>query len=261
MIHLKTADEILLYRETGKIAAEILTTLKDHVKAGVDTYTIAKIAEDLIINKYQAIPSSIGQYGFKFALNSSINHVICHGVPSKNDVLKDGDIINLDLTVKKHGFVADTSRMYTVGTVSKEAYRLCQVTYECLWKGIEQVKPGNTVGDIGYAIQRHAARNDFTVVREYCGHGIGREMHEDPQITHFGTKGKGQVLKKGMTFTIEPMINQGSRQIAHLDDDWTVVTKDGKLSAQWEHTILVTDHGYEVLTLREEERVGFLKWF
>jgi methionyl aminopeptidase len=261
MIYLKTAQDIQLYRETGKIAAEILSTLKEHVKPGVDTYSIAKYAEELIVKKYDAIPSSIGQYDFKFALNSSINNVICHGVPSKEDVLKDGDIVNLDLTVKKHGFIADTSRMYRVGEISPEAYRLCKVTHECMWKGVEQVRPGNTVGDIGFAIQRHASRNDFTVVREYCGHGIGRQMHEEPQIAHYGNKGKGQVLQKGMTFTIEPMINQGSRQIAHLADDWTVVTKDGKLSAQWEHTILVTDRGYEVLTLREEEAIDFDIWF
>ena len=261
MIHFKSPEEILLYRETGKIAAEILTILKDHVKVGADTYSIAKYAEELIISKYQAIPSSIGQYDFKFALNSSINNVICHGVPSKDDILKDGDIINLDLTVKKHGFIADTSRMYTVGNVSPEAYRLCKITHECLWKGIEQVKPGNTVGDIGFAIQRHATRNDYSVVREYCGHGIGQKMHEEPQIAHYGTKGKGIKLQKGMTFTIEPMINQGSRQVMHLDDDWTVVTKDGKLSAQWEHTILVTDTGYEILTLREEESQKIEKWF
>lgn len=261
MIRLKTKEEIILYRETGRIAGEILTTLKDHVKSGVDTYTIAKLAEDLIVNKYQAIPSSIGQYDFKFALNSSINNVICHGVPSKEDVLKDGDIINLDITVKKNGLIADTSRMYKVGAVSPEADQLCKITYECLWKGIEQVRPGNTVGDIGYAIQRHATRNNVTVVREYCGHGIGQKMHEDPQIAHYGNKGKGQILKPGMTFTIEPMINQGSRQIVHLDDEWTVVTKDGKLSAQWEHTILVTEKGYEILTLREEEKEEFSKWF
>lgn len=261
MIKLKSKEDIVLYRETGKIAGEILSILKDHVKPGNNTYDIAKYAEELIVNKYQAIPSSIGQYDFKFALNSSINNVICHGVPAKEDVLKDGDIINLDITVKKHGFIADTSRMYLVGNVSPEAYNLCKVTHECLWKGIEQVKPGNTVGDIGYAIQRHATRNDFTVVREYCGHGIGQKMHEEPQIAHYGNKGKGTVLQKGMTFTIEPMINQGSRQIAHLADDWTVVTKDGKLSAQWEHTILVTDNGYEILTLREEENEEFSKWF
>lgn len=261
MIHLKSADEIQLYRDTCRIAAEILTTLKEHVKPGVDTYTLAKLAEELIIKKYDAIPSSIGQYDFKFALNSSINQVICHGVPSKDDILKNGDIVNLDLTVKKHGFIADTSRMYLVGDVTPEAYNLCKVTYECLWKGIEQVRPGNTVGDIGFAIQRHAMRNGYSVVREYCGHGIGRQMHEEPQIAHFGTKGKGEVLKKGMTFTIEPMINQGSRQIKHLADDWTVVTKDGKLSAQWEHTILVTEKGYEILTLREEENQEFSTWF
>lgn len=261
MIKIKTPEEINFYRETGKIAGEILTILKEHVKVGVDTYSIAKFAEDLIVNKYQAIPSSIGQYDFKFALNSSTNNVICHGVPSKEEILKDGDIINLDLTVKKHGLIADTSRMYKVGNISSEAYRLCEIAHECLWKGIEQVKPGATVGDIGFAIQRHATRNDLTVVREYCGHGIGQKMHEDPQIAHYGTKGKGQVLKKGMTFTIEPMINQGSRQIEHLDDDWTVVTKDGKLSAQWEHTILVTDHGYEILTLRDEEKQKFKAWF
>lgn len=261
MIYLKSPEEIQLYRKTGKIAAEVLTILKEHVKPGADTYTIAKFAEELIINKYQAIPSSIGQYDFKFALNSSINNVICHGVPSREDILKDGDIINLDLTVKKHGLIADTSRMYTVGKVSPQAYQLCRVTHECLWKGIEQVRPGARVGDIGYAIQRHATRNDYTVVREYCGHGIGQQMHEDPQIAHYGTKGKGQVLQEGMTFTIEPMINQGSRQVEHLDDDWTVVTKDGKLSAQWEHTILVTDKGYEILTLRQEEADEFTTWF
>lgn len=261
MIKLKSPEEILLYRETGKIAGEILSILKDHVKVGTDTYTIAKLAEDLIINKYQAIPSSIGQYDFKFALNSSINNVICHGVPSKDDILKDGDIINLDITVKKHGFIADTSRMYKVGSISSDAYQLCKVTHECLWKGIAEVRPGNTVGDIGYAIQRHATRNNCTVVREYCGHGIGEQMHEEPQIAHFGTKGKGLKLQKGMTFTIEPMINQGSRQIKHLSDDWTVVTKDGKLSAQWEHTILVTDKGYEILTLRDEEKDQFSNWF
>lgn len=261
MIKLKTSEEILLYRKTAKIAAEILTTLKDHVRPGVDTYTIAKYAEELITKKYEAIPSSIGQYDFKFALNSSINNVICHGVPSKEDILKDGDIVNLDITVKKHGFIADTSRMYKVGEISEDAARLCKIAHECLWKGIEQVRPGNTVGDIGYAVQRHATRNDLTVVREYCGHGIGQKMHEEPQIAHYGTKGKGVVLQKGMTFTIEPMINLGSRQIAHLSDDWTVVTKDGKLSAQWEHTILVTGEGYEILTLRDEESQDFPVWF
>ncbi len=261
MINLKSDEDIILYRKTGRIAAEILTTLKDHVKPGVDTFTIAKFAEELIVKKYEAIPSSIGQYDFKFALCSSINQVVCHGVPSKDEILKDGDIINLDITVKKHGFIADTSRMYLVGNVSPAAKRLCRITYECMLKGIEQVKPGKTVGDIGYAIQRYADRSGVSVVREYCGHGIGQKMHEDPQIAHYGHQGKGPVLKKGMTFTIEPMINQGSRYITHLSDNWTSVTKDGKLSAQWEHTILVTDHGYEILTLRDEEKADFSSWF
>lgn len=261
MITIKSDEEIALYRETGKIAGEILTALKDHVKPGADTYTIAKIAEDLIINQYQAIPSSIGQYGFQFALCSSVNNVVCHGVPSKKEILKDGDIINLDLTVKKHGFVADTSRMYLVGNVSEEAKRLCQIGHECMWKGIEQVKQGKTTGDIGSAIQKYATKNNVTVVREYCGHGIGQKMHEDPQIAHYGSAGKGPILKKGMTFTIEPMINQGTRNIRHLDDDWTAVTLDGKLSVQWEHTILVTEKGYEILTLREEEKGEFSTWF
>ncbi len=254
MIHLKNENEIIQMRKACQIAAAVLTDLIDFVKIGVSTYDIAKYAEDLIINKYQAIPSSIGQYDFKFALNSSINNVVCHGVPSKTEILKDGDIVNLDVTVKKDGFIGDTSRMYLIGNVSPEARKLSDVTYECLKKGIEQVKPGNTVGDIGFAIQRHATRNGYSVVREYCGHGIGRQMHEDPQITHFGNKGKGIKLQKGMTFTIEPMINQGSRKIKHLSDDWTVVTQDGGLSAQWEHTILVTDKGFEILTLREEEK-------
>lgn len=240
-------------RLAGKIAAAVLTELIDFVKPGISTYAIAKYAEELIVHKYQAIPSSIGQYDFKFALNSSLNNVVCHGVPSEKEILKDGDILNLDVTVKKNGFIADTSRMYLIGDVSPEAKKLSDVTYECLFKGIEQVRPGNTVGDIGFAIQRHATRNGFTVVREYCGHGIGQLMHEDPQISHYGQKGKGTKLQKGMTFTIEPMVNQGSRKIKHLSDDWTVVTSDGSLSAQWEHTILVTETGYEILTLRDEE--------
>jgi len=254
MIALKSEADLKLYREAGKIAAEVLTILKDVVKPGANTYDIAKLAEDLIVKKFDAIPSSIGQYGFQFALNSSVNHVVCHGVPARDEILKDGDIVNLDVTVKKHGWIADTSRMYLVGNPSDDAKRLCQVTYECLYKGIAKVKPGNTVGDIGHAIHKHATRNGFNVVREYCGHGIGRKMHEDPEIAHYGKPGRGTILKKGMTFTIEPMINQGAAAIEHLSDDWTVVTKDRKLSAQWEHTVVVTDNGCEILTLRDEER-------
>jgi len=254
MIIKKTDSDLENFRKTGKIAAEVLTLLIDKSKPGVSTYEIAKYAEDLIVNKFDAIPSSIGQYNFEYALNSSINEVVCHGVPSKDEILKDGDILNLDVTVKKHGFVADTSRMYLIGNVSEEAKRLCDVTYECLFKGINQVAPGNTLGDIGFHINKHATRSGYSVVKEYCGHGIGREMHEDPQVLHYGKKRKGLKLEKGMTFTIEPMINQGTDKIKHLEDDWTVVTQDGKLSAQWEHTIAVTDDGFEILTLRDEEK-------
>jgi methionyl aminopeptidase len=251
---LKSDADLKLYREAGRIAAEVLTLLIDEVKPGANTYDIAKLAEDLIVRKYDAIPSSIGQYDFQFALCSSVNHVVCHGVPSRDEILKDGDIVNLDVTVKKNGWIADTSRMYLVGKPSADAERLCRVAYECLFKGIAKVKPGNTTGDIGHAVHKHATRNGYSVVRDYCGHGIGRKMHEEPEIAHYGKPGRGVVLQKGMTFTIEPMINQGSEEIEHLADDWTAVTKDRKLSAQWEHTVAVTDDGCEILTLREEER-------
>ena len=253
MINLKTDKDIEFYRETGKIAAEVLSRLIPEVREGVSTFSIAKLAEKWIREDYDAITSSIGQYDFKFALNSSVNHVVCHGVPSESEILKSGDIVNLDVTVKKHGFIADTSRMYLVGNCSEEAIRLCRVTQECLYKGISQVKPGNTLGDIGFFVHKHAIRNGYTIVKDYCGHGIGREMHEEPQVLHYGKKGKGVKLEKGMVFTIEPMVNQGGGKIKHLSDDWTVVTKDGKLSAQWEHTLVVTDSGVEILTLRDEE--------
>ncbi len=254
MIQLKSQADLNLYRDTGAIAAEVLTLLIDQVKIGNNTYEIAEYAKDLIINKFKARPSSIGQYGFQFALNSSINNVICHGVPNKKDILKNGDIINLDVTVEKHGFIADTSRMYGVGEISTNAKKLCDITYECLWLGIKEVKPGAPLGNIGFVIQRHAEKNGYSVVRDYCGHGIGRQMHEEPQVTHFGKKGTGIPLVEGMTFTIEPMINEGTRKARTLQDKWTVVTMDGKLSAQWEHTIAVTKDGFEILTLREEEK-------
>lgn len=254
MVPLKSEADLVEYRKTGKIAGEILMRLIPMMKPGVSTYDIAKAAEDMIVNDYQAIASSIGQYDFEYALNSSINNVVCHGVPSKEDILQEGDIVNLDVTVKKHGFIADTSRMYLIGDVSNEARRLCEVARECLFKGIAQVKPGGTLGDIGFAVNKHATRNNYSIVKDYCGHGIGREMHEEPQVLHYGKKRKGLKLEKGMVFTIEPMVNQGGPDITHLEDDWTVVTCDGKLSAQWEHTIAVTDSGCEILTLRDEER-------
>lgn len=253
MIPLKTQDDLVLYRKTGRIAGEILTRLIPEVKPGVSTYYLAKLAEKWIVEDYDAIPSSIGQYDFEFALCSSINNVICHGVPSKQEILKEGDIVNLDVTVKKHGFVADTSRMYLVGQCSEQVKRLSQVTRECLFKGIEQVKPGNTLGDIGFSISKHATRHGYSIVKEYCGHGIGKKMHEEPSVPHYGKKGKGLELREGMVFTIEPMVNQGLPDIQYLDDDWTVVTQDGSLSAQWEHTVAVTRNGYEILTLRDEE--------
>lgn len=254
MIELKTKDDLVVYRKTGQIAGEILTRLIPEVKVGVSTYHLAKLAEKWIIEDYDAIPSSIGQYDFQFALCSSVNNVVCHGVPAKKEILKHGDIINLDITVKKHGFIADTSRMYMVGQATPEAENLCKVAHECMLEGIAQVKPGNTLGDVGFYINRHAVRHGYSIVREYCGHGIGRKMHEAPQVTHYGKKGKGVVLEPGMVFTIEPMVNQGQNGIEYLEDDWTVVTQDGKLSAQWEHTIAVTDTGYEILTLRDEEK-------
>lgn len=254
MISLKSEQDLILYRKTGRIAGEILSRLIPEVKEGVSTYYLAKLAEKWIVEDYGAIPSSIGQYDFKFALCSSVNSVVCHGVPSEKEILKNGDIINLDITVKKHGFVADTSRMYSVGSCHEQTERLCKVTRECLFKGIEQVKPGNTIGDIGFSVSKHAIRNGYSVVKEYCGHGIGRKMHEDPQIPHFGKKGRGLRLQEGMVFTIEPMVNQGLADIRHLADDWTVVTQDGSLSAQWEHTVAVTREGYEILTLRDEEK-------
>jgi methionyl aminopeptidase len=251
--NLKSEEDLVVYRDTGKIAGEILTRLIPIVKPGISTYEIAKLAEKWIREDYDAIPSSIGQYDFEYALNSSINNVVCHGVPSKTEILKEGDIVNLDVTVKKNGFIADTSRMYLVGECSEQAKKLCNVTRECLIKGIEQVKPGNTLGDIGYHVHRHALRNGYTIVKEYCGHGIGAQMHEEPQVLHYGKKRKGLKLEKGMVFTIEPMVNEGGGKIMHLEDEWTVVTKDGKLSAQWEHTLAVTENGVEILTLREEE--------
>ncbi len=254
MIALKSEQDLVVYRKTGQIAGEILTRLIPEVKEGVSTYYLAKLAEKWIVEDYDAIPSSIGQYDFKFALCSSVNNVVCHGVPSEKEILKNGDIVNLDITVKKHGFIADTSRMYLIGECSEQATRLSKITRECMLKGIEQVKPGNTIGDIGFVVSRHATRNGFTVVKEYCGHGIGKEMHEEPEVTHYGKKGRGVKLETGMVFTIEPMINQGSEAIAYLPDNWTVVTEDGKLSAQWEHTVAVTKSGYEILTLRDEEK-------
>ncbi|HBS41803.1 MAG TPA: type I methionyl aminopeptidase [Oceanospirillales bacterium] len=251
---IKTPAAIEHMREAGRLLASVFAMLDETLHAGMTTLEIDTLVEDFIVNTLQARPASKGQYGFKFSLNSSVNHVVCHGVPSGDDVLKDGDIVNLDITLEKNGYISDSSKMYRIGQVSAEAERLVSVTYEAMWKGIDAVKPGARLGDIGHAIQSHAEAAGYSVVREYCGHGIGREMHEDPQVLHVGRPGTGMTLKPGMTFTIEPMINQGTARTKLMRDGWTVITKDRKLSAQWEHTVLVTGSGVEVLTLRDEEK-------
>ncbi|MDX1491858.1 MAG: type I methionyl aminopeptidase [Pseudohongiellaceae bacterium] len=255
-VKLKSSAELALMREAGRLLALVFKHLDQHVKEGVSTMEINDIAERYIVEQLQARPASKGQYGYQFSLNSSLNHVVCHGVPSHKQILKSGDIVNFDITLEKNGFIADSSKMYLIGEVSPIAKRLVDKTYEALWEGIRAVKPGATLGDIGHAIQSHAQKNGYSVVKEYCGHGIGRQMHEDPQVLHFGRAGKGLVLQEGMTFTIEPMINQGKAKVKTKKDGWTVVTSDKKLSAQWEHTIAVTATGFEVLTLREEESLN-----
>ncbi len=252
-VSIKNSAEIELMRESGRLLAQVFAMLDDFVMSGITTLEIDARVEDFIVNTLKARPASKGQYGYQYTLNSSVNEVVCHGVPNSHKALKPSDIVNIDITLEKNGFIADSSKMYVLGGASPQAKQLVKTTYEALWKGIEVVKPGATLGDIGNAVQRHAEAAGYSVVREYCGHGIGREMHEEPQVLHYGKAGSGLVLQAGMTFTIEPMINQGIRKTKTLKDGWTVVTKDKKLSAQWEHTILVTESGYEVLTLRDEE--------
>ncbi|HLT63757.1 MAG TPA: type I methionyl aminopeptidase [Pseudohongiella sp.] len=250
---IKTPAELALMRESGRNLASVFQYLDGKIVAGMTTMQINDMVEDYIVNTLHCRPASKGQYGFAYVLNTSINHVVCHGVPSEKQTLAPGDIINLDITLEKNGFIADSSKMYLIGEVSVPARRLVDKTYEAMWCGIRAVKPGATLGDVGYAIQKYAEDHGYSVVREYCGHGIGREMHEDPQVLHVGRPGKGLVLREGMTFTIEPMINQGTARVKMKRDGWTVVTADKKLSAQWEHTIAVTADGFEVLTLRPEE--------
>lgn len=254
-IVLKNSSDLHLMRESGRLLASVFTYLDPFVKAGISTMQINDLVEEFITKELNARPASKGQYDFPFVLNTSVNDVVCHGMPSETHLLKSGDIVNVDITLEKNGFIADSSKMYMVGDVSPLAKRLVDKTYEALWHGIRAVKPGATLGDIGHAIQQFATAQGYSIVREYCGHGIGQEMHEEPQVLHYGKPNTGVVLKEGMTFTIEPMINQGESKIKLKRDGWTVVTRDKKLSAQWEHTIAVTADGYEVLTLRDEERV------
>lgn len=256
-VTIKTAEEIEKMRIAGKLAAQTLEMVGDLVKAGVTTEQLNQICHDFIVNEQEAIPAPLNYKGFPKSICTSVNHVICHGIPSDKKKLKNGDIINIDVTVIKDGYHGDTSKMFFVGTPSIAAERLVRITHECMYKGIELVKPGARLGDIGEVIQKHAESNYYSVVREYCGHGIGAVFHEDPQVMHYGKKGTGMELKEGMIFTIEPMINQGKRHCKLLPDEWTVVTKDHKLSAQWEHTILVTKDGFEVLTIRDEEKSHF----
>ncbi len=240
-------------RQSGQLLSQVFQMLDSFVTAGVSTMEIDRQVDTFITNTLKARPASKGQYGYPYSLNTSINEVVCHGMPSASRRLKSGDIVNLDITLENDGFIADSSKMYLIGDVAPAARHLVRVSYEAMWKGIETVRPGATVGDIGHAIQRYAEKHGYSVVREYCGHGIGREMHEAPQILHYGRPGTGDVLEAGMTFTIEPMINQGTHKTKTKKDGWTVITRDRKLSAQWEHTVLVTVDGCEVLTLRSEE--------
>ena len=254
-IKLKSAEELGVMRESGRLLARVFDYLDGRIEVGVSTMDINDLAERFIIDQLHARPASKGQYGYQYVLNSSVNRVVCHGVPSTTQKLKSGDIINVDITLEQVGFIADSSKMYMIGNVTPIARRLVDKTYEAMWEGIRIVKPGATLGDVGHAIQSHAHKHGYSVVREYCGHGIGREMHEEPQVLHYGQPGKGLALKEGMVFTIEPMINQGKAKVKLKKDGWTVVTSDKKLSAQWEHTVAVTSDGYEVLTLRAEERI------
>ncbi|KJH82356.1 type I methionyl aminopeptidase [Stutzerimonas stutzeri] len=250
---IKQPWELALLAESGRLLASVFELLDRTPLIGMSTLQIDEMVENFIVRELQARPASKGQYGYGFVLNCSINDVVCHGVPSQSEVLRDGDIVNLDITLEKNGYIADSSKTYLVGEVSPAAKRLVQVTYEAMWKGIRAVRPGARLGDIGAAIEHHAKRNGYSVVREYCGHGIGREMHEEPQVLHFGRPGTGLVLREGMVFTIEPMLNRGARNVRTKADGWTVVTKDGSLSAQFEHTVAVTASGVSVLTLRPDE--------
>lgn len=252
IVNIKSPEEIAKMRVAGKLASDVLDMIGPYVQSGVTTDELNTICHDYIVHEQKAIPAPLNYNGFPKSICTSINHVVCHGIPGK-DILKNGDIINIDITVIKNGYHGDTSKMFFVGTPSNEAKHVVTVAHECLFIGIESVKPNMRLGDIGYAIQQHAEKNDCSVVREYCGHGIGQNMHEYPQVLHYGTPGTGETLRPGMTFTIEPMINFGKYHTRLLSDHWTVVTKDRSLSAQWEHTLLVTEDGVEILTLRDEE--------
>lgn len=247
-VTIKTPEQQDKMRVAGRATASVLDMIGEYVVPGVTTGELDKICHDFIINDLKGVPAPLNYRGFPKSICTSVNHVVCHGIPGEKK-LKDGDMINIDISVIIDGWHGDTSRMFHVGKPTIRGKRLADITHECMKRGIELVKPGVKLGDIGYVIQRYAESNNCSVVREYCGHGIGQEFHEDPQVLHYGRKGTGDTLEAGMTFTIEPMINLGKREVKLLRDNWTVVTKDHSLSAQWEHTILVTESGFEVLTL------------
>lgn len=253
-VSIKTPDDIARMRVAGRLAAEVLEMIEPYVQVGVTTGELDRICHDYIVNVQDAIPAPLNYNGFPKSICTSLNHVVCHGIPSDSKVLKSGDILNIDITVIKDGFHGDTSKMFLIGDVAPHAMRLIRVTQECLYKAIDLVRPGTRLGDIGHVIQTYAESNNYSVVREYCGHGIGRIFHEDPQVLHYGKPGTGIELVEGMTFTIEPMINLGDRHTKlSKTDGWTVTTRDRRLSAQWEHTLAVTADGCEVLTKRTEE--------
>ena len=245
---LKSPSDIECMRVAGRLAAEVLQVVAPHVKPGVSTAELDRICHDHIVNVQKAVPANVGYKGFPATVCTSVNNVICHGIPSESKILKDGDILNIDVTVIKDGWHGDTSRMFIVGKPSVKAQRLVDVTRQAMFEGIRAVRPGATLGDVGHAIQKHVEAERFSVVREYCGHGIGQIYHDDPQVLHYGQPGTGLRLEEGMTFTIEPMVNEGQRHTKLLNDGWTVVTRDKSLSAQWEHTVAVTADGVEILT-------------
>ncbi|HEY0293960.1 MAG TPA: type I methionyl aminopeptidase [Bordetella sp.] len=251
----KRPEEIALLAESGRLLADVFGYVDRLGLIGMTTMQVNNLVDSLIVHELNARPASKGQYGYAYALNASRNNVVCHGVPSTTDLLQSGDIVNFDITLEKNGYIADSSKTYLVGEVPPPAKRLVQVAYEAMWQGIKAVRPGARLGDVGHAIERHARRNGYSVVREYCGHGIGRDMHEPPQVLHWGKPQTGLVLREGMVFTIEPMINQGRDAVRTEEDGWTVVTRDGQLSAQFEHTVAVTRNGVRVLTLRPEEKM------
>ncbi len=252
-IIIKTPEQIEKMRVAGRLAAEVLEMIEEHVKVGVTTEELNTICHNYIVDVQKAIPAPLDYHGFPKSICTSVNHVICHGIPTEKKILKKGDIINIDITVIKDGYHGDTSKMFIMEGATAPLQRLCKVSHECLMLGIDLVKPGARLGDIGAVIQQHAESQYFSVVREYCGHGIGEGFHEDPQVLHYGKAGTGAILQEGMIFTIEPMINAGKRHTKLLPDGWTVHTKDRKASAQWEHTILVTADGHEVFTKRSDE--------